>query len=173
MLEIELSGNELWDETNECFVYSNGILQMEHSLVSLSKWEMKYCKPFLGNEQLTPEELLYYIKCMTLNKVDQSVYASLSTGDLEKIKQYLSSPMTATTFSSKTNSRGSGQFITSELIYSWMVLSGIPFEAESWPLPRLFVLIRILNEKPQKRSMKEEMAFRSRLNDERLASMRR
>lgn len=161
---------EEWDEEKEEFVESKmQPLQLEHSLVSLSKWESKWCKPFLDNNPKTNEEILDYIKCMTLTqKVDPDVYNHLSKDNIEEINAYIYAPMTATTFSDdKRGGKKNSEIVTSELIYYWMIVLQIPFECQKWHLNRLLTLIRVCNvknEPPKKMSKGEIMRRNAALN---------
>ena len=178
MLEIkvkipEREKQELWDESKQEFVYvpaSSGkeeILRLEHSLVSLSKWESKWCKSFFGKEDKTQDEVLDYIKCMALNKdVKQEIFYYLSEENVKEINDYISAPMTATTFSNR-NSGSSRETITSEIIYYWMISFKIPFECQKWHLNRLLTLIRVCevkNQPPKKLSKGELMRRNAALN---------
>lgn len=160
MLQITVPGREYFDERTDTF-YTIGecTLQLEHSLLSISKWESKWCKPFLGKESKTEEMTRDYVRCMTLNRdVDPSVYEALSIEDFKKIREYINAPMTATWFSDRDKKTPSRQTITSELIYYWMIAQNIPMECEKWHLNRLFTLIRICAEKnkPQKKMTKSD-----------------
>lgn len=158
-LVVQLSP-EGWDEQKEEFVEAKTqVLQLEHSLVSLSKWESKWCKPFLSDNNKTEEELLDYIKFMTLTQnVDPGVYSHLTRENFSQINEYINAPMTATTFSENTQGKRNREVITSELIYYWMVALNIPFECQKWHLNRLITLVRVCNIKnapPKKRSKRE------------------
>ena len=146
-------------------------LCLEHSLISLSKWESKWHKPFLSKDKKSREEILDYIRCMTLdNAVDWSVYENLSNQTISEITKYIEEPMTATTFSD--NGRKSTEIITSEIIYYWMVSFNIPFECQKWHLNRLLTLIRVCsikNQPPKKMSTAEIMARNRKLNAQRKA----
>lgn len=158
-LEITIYPTELWDEKKQEFIQAGTkatTLCLEHSLVSLSKWEAKYNKPFIGKtgtkaEGKTQEELLYYIKCMTITQnVDPNIYLNLKQNQLKEITDYINAEMTATKFyengvAGNPQSRSKSQIITSELIYSWMISLQIPFECQRWHLNRLLTLIRICN----------------------------
>lgn len=163
MLQIKIQGTEYWDEKKEMFVEGSKdiVLQLEHSLVSISKWESKWRKPFLYQDNKTTEEVIDYIKCMTITQnVKDEVYGRLTTNNINEINDYIKSPMTATTFS---DSRGtSREIITSELIYYWMISNNIPMECQKWHINRLLTLIRVCNVKnaPSKKMSKREIASR-------------
>lgn len=142
---------EGWDEEKQEFVEPKvQTLQLEHSLVSLSKWESRWCKPFLSSKEKTNEETMDYIKCMTVTQnVDPDVYNHLSAENIQEINQYIYAPMTATTFSEDKQGKINREIITSELVYYWMVALQIPFECQKWHLNRLLTLIRICNVKNQ------------------------
>lgn len=158
-----------WDEEKEEFVEGEKqILQLEHSLLSLSKWESKWCKPFLSKGSKTDEEALDYIKYMTLTKnVNPKVYDYLTAAHLEQINRYIESPMTATTFSEDKKGKRGREVITAELIYYWMIALNIPFECQKWHLNRLLTLIRVCNVKnspPKKMSKRDVMSRNAALN---------
>lgn len=161
MLQITIPATELWDEKNEQFIYTKEhTLQLEHSLVSLSKWEMRWHKPFLSNAKKTPEEIVDYIKCMTITQnVDSSAYNFLSAENLVEINQYIDNPMTATTFKKDPNEKRNGDIITAEIIYYWMIALNIPFECQKWHLNKLLTLIRVCNIKnsPKKKKSREQV----------------
>lgn len=168
MLEITIPSVELWDESKQEFVNTKEqTLKLEHSLVSLSKWESKWCKPFLSRQDKTIEETLDYIKCMTLTQnVDPKVYNFLSKDNVTQINKYIESPMTATTFGDERKS-GSREVITSELIYYWMITLNIPFECQKWHLNKLLTLIKVCsikNQPPKKMSKKDIMSRNAALN---------
>lgn len=149
MLQLEIGGSEFFNETTQEFVTTKPQkLLLEHSLLSLSKWEAKWKKPFFDKNSKTPEEYLDYIKCMTINSnVDPLTYDNLTAKDFRTIMEYIDDPHTATTFSTRTHSKKPkrGRIITSELIYYWMFANGIPKECEKWHLNRLMTLIRIFS----------------------------
>lgn len=163
MLPLYIPGAEVFlPETNEFKTLPAQQLQLEHSLISLSKWEAKWKKSFLYAREMTVEQLLSYVKCMTINKVaDESVYTRLSVDDIKKVRDYIDDPMSATTLP-KSNGRARTRIITSEQIYGWMVMFGIPFDpCEKWHLNRLMMLIQVcgLQQSPSKKtSMKDRMA---------------
>lgn len=169
MLQITIPAAEMWDEKKGEFVYIRGqTLQLEHSLVSLSKWESKWCKAFLSKAEKTNEEVLDYIKCMTLTQnVHPEVYNGLTAENIEEINNYIEAPMTATVFSADKTSKGSREVATAELIYYWMIALNIPFECQKWHLNRLLTLIRVCNIKntpPKKRSKRELLSRNAELN---------
>lgn len=160
MLEIVIPYTELWDEGKEDFIYvREQKLRLEHSLVSISKWESKWHKRFLSNEKKSDEETIDYIKCMTLTQnVDPLVYKCLTNKNISDIEAYIDDPMTATTIPKEENAKKSRENITSELIYYWMISFNIPFECRKWHLNQLLTLIEVCNVKnrpPKKRSQRE------------------
>lgn len=164
MLEISIDTSELWDEEHEKFIpIEKTKLQLEHSLISISKWESKWHKAFMAYDYRTNEELLDYIKCMTITKhVDDTVYYSLNNEHFDIINNYIDNPMTATKFSG-TKRSGTGEgFITSELIYYWMISLHIPVEFQKWHLNRLLTLIQVCNLKnqPAKKMSQSELIRR-------------
>lgn len=171
MLQIIVPATEQWDEIKQEFVYTKETtLQLEHSLVSLSKWESKWCKPFLSKENMTAEETIDYIRCMTITQnVNPEVYTCLSDENIAQVRDYIQAPMTATFFR-KENGPPSREIITSELIYYWMITLNIPFECQKWHLNRLLTLIRVCNIKNQpakRRSQREIMEYNTALNEAR------
>lgn len=167
MLELEVPlSPEGWDEERQMFVEPKvQVLRLEHSLVSISKWEANWCKPFLSNTEMTFEETIDYIKCMTLTpNVDKDVYKHLTSANIDQIKKYIERPMTATTFSGPAKSGSNGELVTSELIYYWMIALQIPIdECQKWHLNRLLTLIRVCNVKnaPSKKMSKREISSRN------------
>lgn len=157
---------EQYDEAKEEFVPAQEkILRLEHSLVSISKWESKWCRAFFSNKDMTEEEIVDYIKCMTITQnVDPEVYDHISYSNIEEIRQYIVAPMTATYFSDNKNSGPNRETITSELIYYWMIALNIPVEFEKWHINRLITLIHVCNIKnqPQKKMSKKDLASRNR-----------
>jgi hypothetical protein len=175
MLTIVVPGpNELYDEETKTFLEDESeavTLTLEHSLISLSKWESIHEKAFLSNDDKTNAEIVSYVKCMTVTRnVPDEVYKRLSNDNVAAIKDYLDAPMTATWFSDKRRGRGSREVVTSEVIYYWMTALQIPFEVEKWHLNRLFTLIRVCdlkNSKPKKMSRAESASLQRELNEKR------
>lgn len=176
MLEITIPSREIYNEqTNEFVEIKEQTLRLEHSLISLSKWESKWCKVFMSKEEKSYEETVDYIKCMTLTQnVNPEVYNGLTNENIVQINRYIEAPMTATTFSEDKTSKGSREVVTSELVYYWMIALNIPFECQKWHLNRLLTLIRVCNVKnqpPKKMGKSELMRRNSRLNAERKARL--
>lgn len=171
MLRIVVPESADWDEGKEMFVNhtKEQTLQLEHSLVSLSKWESKWCKPFLGKDPKTTEETIDYVRCMTLTQnVDPAVYRHLTNKNIEEINRYIEAPMTATWFSEDKNRKPNRDVITSEVIYYWLIIHNIPFECQKWHLNRLLTLIRVCDAKSntsnKKMSTKELIRRNAELN---------
>lgn len=148
MLQITINSTELFDDKTQEFIHiKEQILCLEHSLLSISKWESKWHKPYLTKTNKTIEETIDYIKCMTLtSNVRPEVYLALSNKNFDEIANYIEDPMTATWFSSSDSDSKSNQQITNELIYYWMFTLQIPKECEKWHIARLMTLIRVFNE---------------------------
>ena len=173
MITISVQGDELFNErTGEFITIPSKTIQMEHSLISISKWESKWKIPFLDGKQKTRAQTLDYYRCMTITpNVDPLVYSGITPEQDRKILEYINDPMTATTIK-KQGRRGGREIITSELIYYWMTAMNIPFECERWHLNRLFTLIEIASVKNQptkKMSRKDTMAQNRALNAARRA----
>ncbi|MBR4569562.1 MAG: hypothetical protein IKO19_02680 [Candidatus Riflebacteria bacterium] len=177
MLDITIPSVEGFDEKTNKFVeyIPETRIQLEHSLISLSKWEARWKKPFLSkNENKTQEELLDYIKCMCLTSgVDSKVFEYMPSSVFNKIVAYIEDPMTATTFS-KQDKSGSEKIVTNEIIYYWMITLNIPFECQKWHLNRLLTLIRVCSEKnapSKKMSQRETVSRYKALNMQRRAQL--
>lgn len=177
MLQLTIPDSEYFNEQTNEFVQIQGrTIQLEHSLLSLSKWEAKWQKPFLRETpEKTEEEIIDYVRCMTLTQnVDPSVYFNLSDENVEDINAYISSPMTATWFNDRDN-KINREIITSEIIYYQMIALNIPFECQKWHLNRLLTLIRVCSIKnaPQKKMSKRDVLRNNReLNAARKAKAR-
>ena len=174
MLKIIVPGEEYFNEIKEEFETVGDVeLELEHSLISLSKWESKHQKPFLANSPKTPTEILSYIEAMVLTpNFSEDLFQRFTNIQYSQINAYIESKESATTFGDMPERRGRGETITSELIYYWMVAFNIPFECERWHLNRLFALIRICNlknSKPKKMSRSELAARNRELNAKRRA----
>lgn len=169
MLQITIPSKELWDEQNNQFITTKEyVLQLEHSLVSISKWESKWNKVFLSKDEKTYEETIDYIKCMTITQnIPDEAYRCLTKSNVDQIEKYISAPMTATWFSKEKQAGGSREQTTSELIYYWMIALNIPFECQKWHLNRLLTLIRVCNIKntpPKKMNKRSLMQRNAALN---------
>lgn len=173
MLEIDLPIQDVFIEEASGGIFHtipDSKLKLEHSLVSISKWESRWEKPFLSKEKKTTEELVHYIKCMTIHKVDPMLYDVLTDEHLNMIGEYIDAKMTATWFSENKKNKPNNDIITSEIIYYYMVALNIPFECQKWHLNRLLTLIRVCSEKQQqpKKMTKGEILARNRaLNEQR------
>ena len=172
MLTINVPGSEFFDEKNKMFVeVGETQLELEHSLISLSKWESLWEKPFLGKGEKNTEETLSYIKVMCLTpNIPPEVFARLSQENLHEINEYINRKMTATWFNDATPGRPSSEVITSELIYYWMIALLIPLECEAWHLERLFTLIKVVNLKnspTKKMNHRDDAAQRRAINEQR------
>lgn len=174
MLYITIPAIERYDDLNNEFIDTKECrLQLEHSLVSISKWESKWHKPFLGSDKRTDEETIDYIRCMTLTQnVEPEAYYAIPPSVIQQISDYINDSMTATWFveESGTKKGSNKEVITSELIYYWMIALTIPVEFQKWHLNRLLTLIKVCNIKnapPKKMSRREIMNRNKRLNEQR------
>ena len=177
MLIIKIPETELYDEkTNRFSIVSAQELRLEHSLLSISKWESKWHKPYLDTTtyEKTNEMNLDYIKCMTITQnVPDVVYSCLTQENINEIAKYIADPMTATWFSDEA-SHANSEVVTSELIYYWMTATGVPFSCEKWHINRLLTLIKICsikNGKPKKMSQREVAARYKAINAARRAKL--
>lgn len=160
MLDIIIPATESYDEVNNEFINTKEQrIKLEHSLVSLHKWEMKWQKPFLSNEPKTTAETIDYIKCMTITQnVPDMTYRCLTMENIDRVNRYIESPMTATTFS-QMNKGHKREIITAEIIYYWMIGFNIPMECQKWHLNSLLTLIRVCDEKSQKQKPMSKSAI--------------
>lgn len=164
MLTIIIPETELYDEVkNEFTMVKRQKLSLEHSLVSLSKWESKWHKPFLSNEAKTREETIDYIRCMTINTVDPIVYRCITPTIIAEVNKYIDDPMTATTIRKQKQAGKNKEIVTAEIIYYWMVALNIPFECQKWHLNKLLTLIDVVNIKnqPKKKMSKKDVVTRN------------
>ena len=190
MLTLTIPGKQNWDPVKQEFLYTAPVeLKLEHSLLSLAKWESKWHIPFLSNAgAMTREQGLDYLRCMTVSKgVPPEVYTRLTREQCDALNAYMNDPATATWFRGErkpnepppadTRPRrrtGSGTETTAEVIYSQMFQLGIPKECEKWHLNRLLTLIRVCQESqnpPKKMRSREWAAERKALNEKRKAKM--
>lgn len=172
MLYITIPARDVYDEQTRRFIKTKECrLQLEHSLVSLSKWESKWHKPFLSKQEKTYEETLDYIRCMTLTQnVDPNIYNFLTEENVRQINAYIDDPMTATTVKDQSNGKPNNEQVTSELIYYWMIAQQIPVEFQKWHLNRLLTLIKVCSVKnapPKKTSRRETINRYAALNEAR------
>lgn len=173
MLRITIPPGDIWIERKQEFVHSEGkTILLEHSLVSLAKWESRWKKPFFSKTPKTRAQSIDYVRCMTLTpNVDKDIYETLTQASLDIVNQYINDPMTATTFSSTNSEVTRRETVTAELIYYWMTALQIPFECQNWHLNRLMTLIKVCNIKNQPKKKKgmsrDSLAQRAKLNAER------
>lgn len=176
MLQITIPQTELFNEgTQEFIQIREQTLCLEHSLVSVAKWESKWKKAFLGTEGKTVDEMTDYIRCMTITQnVNPICYLGLTRENFIDVNNYIEDTMTATTFR-KQNGPKSHEIITAEIIYYWMIELGIPFECQKWHLNRLLTLVNVCsikNTPAKKMSRKDAMAQQSQLNAARRAKFK-
>ena len=176
MLELRVDGTEYFDEGTQKFVVSGGrVIQLEHSLVSMSKWEATFERPFLGKEEKSPEEVFTYVKCMLLDpKTPEELLHKLDENHFKELNEYIDAKMSATWFAEQPGAPKTREVITAELIYYWMTVFNIPWEAQHWHLNRLFTLIRVCNikaAKPSKMGRAEASRRQQELNRQRRAQM--
>ena len=169
MLKLHIPASEFFDEASGEFVsVKEQTIVLEHSLVSLSKWESKWHVPYFSKQIKTMEETLDYIKCMTITQnVNPNVYKALSSEMFKKINDYINDPMSAAWFPEDRASNKTGEQVTSESIYYGMIVNNIPFKCEKWHLNRLMTLIRFCNaknNKPKKMSQREIIERNRALN---------
>ena len=166
MLQITIPATEQFnDEKGEFISTKEQTLLLEHSLVSLSKWESKWCKPFFTKEEKSYEETIDYIRCMTITQnVKPEVYYGVTSENVDDVLKYINAPMTATTFTNRKKMSSNREQITSELIYYWMIAFNVPFECQKWHLNRLITLIEVCETKnsPPKKMSNGELMNRNR-----------
>lgn len=175
MLTITVPETELWDEKNSCFVVlPSATIRLEHSLVSIAKWEAKWKDPFLSSKEKTMEQLIDYYKFMTITQnVPDDVYQRFTRENHIAVQEYMKDSHTATWFSEDKSKygRSGGKIITNERIYAWMAELGIPFSCEKWNINRLLVLIRVCNidnQPPKKMNQHDQLARNYHINQARM-----
>lgn len=176
MLRIIIEGEESFNAEDNTFSTADDVvIDLEHSLMSLSKWESEFGKPFLSSGVKSSEEIFGYLKHMIVTpNADPDALLGCSQKNIDMIQEYIESSQSATTFGMMPERRGPGEIITSELIYYWMLSFNIPFECQHWHLNRLFALIRICNiknSKPKKMSRSELAQRNAELNARRKAEL--
>lgn len=176
MLTVRVLGPEVFDNSKQMFdTEGDVVLDLEHSLVSLSKWESEFEKPFLSTDDKSLNEVIRYIQHMTLTpNVPEEVFHRLSEDNFNAINRYINAKMSATWFNEQPGAPKSREVITAELIYYWMTVFNIPFECENWHLNRLFTLIKVCNlkqAKPKKMSRAEAAARQRELNAQRRSQL--
>lgn len=162
MLQLTIPEGQLWDEASEEFIYvKETTLQLEHSLISLHKWESKWKKAFLGKQERTFEETIDYIKCMTMTQnVNPLVYTFITNEHIKQVNDYIADSMTATHVKKDKVTKSSRQTVTAELIYYWMIAYNIPFECRKWHLNQLLTLVDVCHAEtsPKKNRNKKDIA---------------
>lgn len=167
MLEIDVSLGESFDENTQKFVPTKKFrVKLEHSLVTLSKWESFWETPFLGREEKTTEQTISYIQMMLLEEIPPEVFQELVAKHSGEINKYIEGKMTATKIHESPGGQAFRETITSELIYYWMISMQIPVEFQHWHLNRLITLIRVINVKNSPKK-KMSVAERRALNRQR------
>ena len=181
MLEIIVKASEQWDEDKQEFytLQKDTVLKLEHSLLSISKWESKWHTNFIGNEKLTLEQSIDYVRCMTVTpKVNPKIYSVITKENLSEIAEYIKNPMTATVVKQAPDGvRRYGKFhsdnLTSEEIYYYMIEFGVPFECEKWHLNRLLTLLKVCSVKQMQANGKKMPSGQLAKQYAQLNSMRR
>lgn len=161
MLTIKIPSSDYFNESlNKFITIKECIINLEHSLISLSRWESKWCRPFLRKEPFTVTEYRDYIACMSLNPIDPIILFGLTQKNIEEIKEYIDAPMTATTFGKSTD-KPNKEIITSELLYYRMIINNVPMECQKWHLNRLLTLLRVcdIKSQPQKKKGNKNAAL--------------
>lgn len=175
-LTITIPGRDLYDPaTNRFLTFKEQTVKLEFSLLSISKWEMKWHKPYLSQDQKSVEESVDFLHCMCLTpNVDPKIFYGVDEAGTKAIADYITDPMTATTFHN-LEKKHSREIVTNELIYFWMTNFGIPFDpCEKWHLNRLMTLIQVAalkNQPPKKMGMGDIMKQNTALNAARRARL--
>ena len=169
MLQITIPETEIFNEITSEFIYVKQTnLRLEHSLLSISKWEENWGKSYIDTDKKTREETLDYIRCMTITpNVDPNVYRCITNPIMQQINQYIDRPMTATRLP-KPKPSAKKKIITSEEIYYQMFELGIPLEFEKRHLNRLLMQIRVCQayrEPAKKRSTSEIISSHRAINE--------
>lgn len=177
MLKLTIPEREFWDDEKDEFkIFGERTLELEHSLVSVSKWESTWEVPFLDAKEKTDSQTLDYIRCMISSEdFDPAILLGLSQENIDQVNKYIDRKMTATWFSDQKTKGRSKEIITSELIYYWMISLNIPFECQYWHLNRLLTLVKVCSQKnaPAKKMSKSELVARNRaLNEQRKAQLK-
>ena len=154
-IKVVVPEAELFDPKTEEFTEVKATtLIMEHSLISISKWEEKWCVPFIegpnpNSREKTDEMWLSYFQCMVINpkEVDISVIRAIPASEQRRIIAYIQKQATASSVSDRNEPKGPSEQITSELIYCWMTMYNIPDRFDKWHLSRLIILTRICQRK--------------------------
>ena len=167
MLKLHIEKSEFFDQRTRKFIDVPEMdIELEHSLVSLSKWEEIWEIPFLNSDNKTNEQVSSYVECMLLTENVPPVFLqTLTSEQYAAINDYISAKRTATTFSNHAPQKNSGEFVTGELIYYWLVALQIPFQpTETWHLNKLLTLVKVVNAKntPPKKMSRSEIASRQR-----------
>lgn len=178
---ITLKAGELYDEEKEEFINisEDKSIVIEHSLLSISKWESKWHKIYLDDKlKLTHEESLDYIRCMTLTQnVDPNYYRLIDNNKLIEIQKYMNDPYSATYFNEvpRGTAQRHSEKISSEVLYYYMFKLGIPKDCEKWHINRLQNLIRIFSIKDapdQKMNKRQTADYYRRLNAQRRSKLK-
>ena len=162
MLEIDIAENEMYLPGSNRFVTIPACtLTLEHSLISLAKWESKWNIPYFDYSDKTMAQNLDYIRCMAIGKIkNDTTFDALSPENITTITDYINAPMTATTFQKKNHSKNKKEIVTAETIYARMFAHRIPMECEKWHLNRLLTLLRVcdLQNSPREKMTKQQTA---------------
>lgn len=176
MLTVYVPEGEAFDEVNNLFIKVKAeSFVIEHSLVSIAKWESKWHQAFLGKQEKTREQTIDYIRCMCITQhVDTAIFSRLTDDGVNAISDYIDDSMTATWFAKNLPNGRSVETVTAELIYYWMISLNIPFECQKWHLNRLITLIKVCNVKntpPKKGNRRDILAKQRALNTQRKTAL--
>lgn len=163
-IKINIPSQELFDEsTGEFIKIDETNIVLEHSLVSISKWESKWHIPYLNNKEKTVEQAVDYLRCMTITQnVNKDIYKYIPESEIKRLDEYINDPMTATTITKQEGKGGSRKVLTAEVIYFYMLSYNIPADFDKWHLNRLLTLIEVFNEenKPKKKMSTQQAISR-------------